>query len=89
MAHLQLAVSLLYSLFRLSQDDSLVMQNNSVANQLSVLRCRLPGIKGAPAPQLPNVTLTPSLAEVWIARQQLNELQDRINQRKRQLFARV
>lgn len=88
MAHLQLAVSLLYSLFRLAQNDSLHKQNSSVMSQLSLLRSRLPGIEGAPTPEVPNVKLTPSLAEVWTARQQLNELQDQINQRKRQLFAR-
>ena len=89
MAHLQLSVSLLYSFFRLAESDERAMQNSSVVGQLSVLRSRLPGIQEAPAPQLPNITLTPGLAEVWNARQQLNQMQDSINQRKRQLFART
>lgn len=84
MQHLQLAVDLLYSIFRLANEEE-CKQIQSVMSQVALLRSRLPGIEGTAPLQIPSTTLTGCLAEIWTARNQLNRLQDRINVQKKKL----
>lgn len=85
MQHLQMAVDLLYSLFRVSSEES-CKKIVSVMSQIALLRSRLPGIEGQPPPKVQNKTLTGCPAEIWVARNKLNELQEQINMQKRQFY---
>ena len=88
MQQLQLAVDLLYSVFRLANDDEKATQHKSVMSQVRLLRSRLPGMEGAPDQTVTNMRISGCLAEVWAARNQLNQLQQQINARKKRFFAR-